>query len=230
MRGWIRAGIVSALVALGACQHAPPPQVPVVPTAVQKHAQATRYAIDPLSSTITLRIYRDGPLARFGHNHIIVATQIEGVVYREKDLTQSEVELRFPVAGMIVDSPDDRAKAGPDFPGVLPPEAIAGTRRHMLGPQLLAAEQYPHIALHSVTVSGQWPDLQMLVDVTVRNFTSRFTLPVHMIEDQQRLIAEGTVKLSQVQLGLQPYSVLGGGLRVGDVIDAEFHLVALREP
>jgi polyisoprenoid-binding protein YceI len=217
------------LLILCACQPAPQPQAPIASTPLHKHAHATRYAIDPLRSAITLRVYRDGPLARFGHNHVIVATQIQGMVYREAVLPQSEVELQIPVGNMMVDSPDDRASAGADFPGVLPPEAIADTRQHMLGPQLLAAEQYPQITLHSVAISGEWPDLQFVVEVNVRNLTSQLVLPVHMAEVEKTLIADGSIKISQVQLGLKPYSVLGGGLRVGDNIDAQFHIVATQE-
>lgn len=213
---------------LSACQPAPKPQLPPVETPAQKHAHAKRYAIDAMRSTIVLHVYRDGPLARFGHNHVIAVTQLQGTVFRESDILQSDVELSFPAAGLRVDAPADRAAAGSDFPGVLPPEAVAGTRQHMLGPQLLAAMEYPQIALRSIAVSGQWPELQLLVEVNVRKFTSQFVLPVHMTEMENTLVAEGAIKLSQVQLGLTPYSVLGGGLRVSDGIDVQFHLVAVQ--
>lgn len=222
------AGAFAIGIALTACQPAPKPQESTAATPAHKHAHATRYAIDPVNSSITLRIYRDGPLARFGHNHVIAITQIQGVVYRETDVAQSDVELSFPVASMLVDSPDDRAKAGADFPGILSPAAIAGTRANMLGPQLLAAAQYPDITLRSVSVSGQWPELQMIVEVNLRKFSSQIALPVGMSETNDTLIAEGSTRLSQVQLGLTPYSVLGGGLRVSDTIDAQFRIVALK--
>lgn len=225
-----RVGVFAIASILCACQPAPKPeQPPTVAAPVHKHAHAQRYAIDPIGSTITLRVYRDGPLARFGHNHVIAVTQIQGMIYREAEISQSEVELSLPVANMVVDSPDDRAKAGADFPGVLPPEAIAGTRENMLGPQLLAASQYPTIALRSTAISGQWPELQLIVEVSLRTFTSQIVLPVHVREEKNTIIADGAIKLSQVQLGLTPYSVLGGGLRVGDNIDAQFHIVAAKE-
>ncbi len=218
----------AVLMLLAACQPAPKSQSPAAQVPVQKHPHATRYAIDPLASTITLYVYRDGPLARFGHNHVIVATHIQGMVYREAELSLSEVELQFPVASMIVDAPEDRSAAGANFPGALSVEAVAGTRQHMLGPQVLAAEQFPQIAVRSVAVSGRWPSLQLIVAVQLRKFTSQLVLPVSIAESGNALIASGTVKLSQVQMGLQPYSVLGGGLRVSDNIDAQFHLVAVR--
>ncbi len=214
---------------LSACQPAPQPQESVTETPVHRHAHATRYTIDPANSSIILRAYRDGPLARYGHNHVIAIRQLQGVVYREADMTQSEVEMRFPVNSMRVDSPDDRASAGPDFSGVLAPEAIAGTRANMLGPQLLAAAQYPEVALRSIAVSGQWPELQLIVEVNIRQLTSRIVLPVRMSETDDLLIAEGSVRLSQVRLGLTPYSVLGGGLRIADAIDAQFHITARKD-
>jgi hypothetical protein len=97
----------------------------------------------------------------------------------------------------------------------------------MLGPQLLAVEQYPQIAMHTIAVSGQWPELQLLVEIQLRKFVSQVVLPVHMAEAENTLIADGVTKLSQVHLGLTPYSVLGGGLRVSDTIDAQFHIVAV---
>jgi len=222
-------GMLALGMTLTACKPTPKPQESAVIAPTHKHAHAIRYAIDPINSSITLRVFRDGPLARFGHNHVIAITNIQGVVYREADIAQSEVELSFPVSSMIVDSPDDRAKAGADFPGVLSADAIAGTRANMLGPQLLAATQYPDITLRSVAVSGQWPQLQLIVEVNLRKFTSQIVLPVRMSEANDSLIAEGSTKLSQVQLGLTPYSVLGGGLRVGDNIDAQFRLIAQKE-
>ena len=194
--------------------------------ASDKHAQATLYTIDPQQSAITLKVYRDGPLARFGHNHVITATEIAGTIYREKNPLQSDVELSIPAHGLQVDRAEERAMAGADFPGTLPPEAIAGTRQNMLGPKLLAAEQFPRIELRTVAVSGQWPALQLLVEVKLREFTRSISIPVRVSENGNTLIAEGGLTISQAALGLSPYSVLGGGLRVRDTIDAAFHLVA----
>lgn len=198
------------------------------PPSAAKHAGADRYEIDGAQSSIRLRVYRDGPLARFGHNHVIVAEQIRGTLYREKAPRDSEFELSFPVAAMAVDRPVDRAVAGGDFATPLPPEAVAGTRANMLGPELLAQRQYPDIQLRSVAIDGEWPTLHIVAAVTVRGFESRIALPVALSEREGALIAEGETRISQAQLGLAPYSVLGGGLRVGDGIDATYRLVMHR--
>lgn len=218
------------VAALAACQPQPKEQVSAPSPTVSRHPHAAVYQIAGEQSSIKLKVYRDGPLARFGHNHAIAVEQISGTVYREKTPAQSEVEFSFPVAAMAVDRSADRAAMGADFTSAVTPEAVAGTRENMLGPKLLAAQQYPQIALRSIAISGEWPDLRMVVAVKLRALETQLIVPVHVSEQNGVLMADGAVRLSQVQLGLTPYSVLGGGLRVGDAIDAQFHLVAVHVP
>jgi hypothetical protein len=227
---WQPAGVCLLVAALAACQPQPKEQVSAPPPELRKHPHAEVYQIAGAQSSIKLKVYRDGPLARFGHNHAIAIEQISGTVYREKTLAQSELEFSFPVVAMAVDRSADRAELGPDFASTVSPEAIAGTRENMLGPKLLAAQQYPQIALRSIAISGELPDLSMVIAVKLRALETQLIVPVHVSEQNGVLIADGNVHLSQAQLGLTPYSVLGGGLRVSDAVDAQFHLVALRTP
>ncbi len=230
MQSWKTTTALLLLVLVAACQ----PQrkaeqsTPAQPPVVKRHLHADVYQLAAAQSSIRLKVYREGPLARFGHNHVIAIEQLSGTVYREKQLDQSEFELSFPVAAMVVDRGSDRAAAGAEFASAVTPEAIAGTRENMLGPKLLAAQQYPRVSLRSLAINGVWPDLQMLVAINLREFASQLTIPVRVSEQNGVLTVTGTTRLSQLQLGLTPYSVLGGGLRVSDAIDVEFNLVALR--
>lgn len=219
--------------ALSACQPVPHEQVAtpdVAPSRADIRANtrvsADVYHLDSAASWIRLRVYRDGPLARLGHNHVIVAEQITGTILRAASVTDSAVELSFPTAALAIDRDADRAQAGVDFASAVTPEAIAGTRANMLGPKQLAQQQYPTISLRSIAISGALPDLQIVAALKLREFDSQFVLPVHLSEASGMLIAEGEVQLSQTQLGLTPFSVLGGGLRVSDTIDASYRLVA----
>jgi polyisoprenoid-binding protein YceI len=215
-------------ILLGACGQQPSKPVSDQAATLGSHKHAQVFRIDPEQSSIRLRVYRDGPLARFGHNHVIVATGLTGAVYREKELAQSAFELNIPVGRLVVDRPADRAAAGPDFAGDLSEFAIAGTRENMLGPKLLAAEQYPEIKLASVAVAGEPPNMRFTVELTVRDVKSQLVIPASMTADAKSIVVQGQLVLSQTGLGLTPYSVLGGGLRVRDTIDADYHLVALR--
>lgn len=222
-----RAVLVVPLL-LSACSQ-PPSTIDTTAAQTQrKHAHATVYDVDPQQSSMRLKVYRDGPLARFGHNHVIAVAGLSGRVYREKDLPRSDFDLSIPTLQLMVDRPVDRAQAGADFPGELPPFAVAGTRENMLGPKLLAAEQYPEIKLESVALRGELPNMLFTVKVVVRGIESQLLVPAHIEISDAVIVADGSFVLSQAQLGLNPYSVLGGGLRVRDNIDVDYHLMALR--
>lgn len=211
---------------VGGCQPKPTAAPPL--PLPQDHAGATLYSIDTPASKVTVRVYRDGPLARFGHNHVIGLRQLQGRVFVHKELSRSGFELTAPLTAMAVDQPADRLAAGADFPGELPADAIAGTRANMLGPKLLAADQYPLLELNAVAVRGQWPDLIFTVRVSVRGNSRDVEFPAHVTVNGQRLTADGALTLAQSRLGLNPISVLGGGLKVRDELEIFYHLEATR--
>jgi hypothetical protein len=70
--------------------------------------------------------------------------------------------------------------------------------------------------------------MRFTVELTVRDVKSRLVIPATMTADAKTIVVEGQLVLSQAGLGLTPYSVLGGGLRVRDTVEADYHLVALR--
>jgi hypothetical protein len=215
-------------VAVAACQYISP-QPPPPPTALPEldHSNAQLYRIDPQRSVIQLKVYRDGLLARLGHNHVIRATMVAGTVYRREDLGSSGFELSFPVAAMAIDRAEDRQRAGADFPGEIPPAHIEGTRANMLGEQLLQGDNYPTVEIRSLDMQGHLPMPTWRVAVRVRDHVSELRVPVQIVSVGQQLTLQGAIKLSQRELGLAPFCVLGGKLCVRDDIDAEFYLVAV---
>jgi len=179
MRRYLNAFAMTVLVLLlGGCQSRPATE-PSAPLP-RDHAGATLYTIDALASRVTVRVYRDGPLARFGHNHVIALRQLQGRVFVHRELSRSGFELSAPLAAMAVDQPADRMAAGADFPGELPADAIAGTRANMLGPKLLAADQHPLLELNAVAVRGQWPDLIFSVRVSVGGNSNDVEFPARV--------------------------------------------------
>lgn len=227
MRRYLGVFAMTVLVLLlGGCQ--PRPGTESSTPLPRDFAGATLYTIDSQASNVTVRVYRDGPLARFGHNHVIALRQLQGRVFVHQELSRSGFELSAPLVAMAVDQPAERMAAGSDFPGELPADAIAGTRANMLGPKLLAADQYPLLELNAVAVRGRWPDLIFTVRVSVRGNSSDVEFPARVVVNGQRLTAEGALTLAQSRLGLSPFSVLGGGLRVRDDMEIFYHLEATR--
>ncbi len=191
---------------------------------------ATLYRVRDSASVVTLRVYREGMLAKLGHNHVITATRISGTVFLQGELWRSGARLLIPVRDLAVDRPADRRAAGKEFPGTLKPEAIEGTRRNMLSTQLLYAEAHQFIELRVAGIRGDPPNVTLVARAKVRGKVSDLLIPARLEVTPNRIKVMGSMQISQRELGLEPFSVLNGNLRVRDVVDADFYLIANRVP
>jgi polyisoprenoid-binding protein YceI len=192
-------------------------------------AEVARYRIDAERSEVLILVYRDGRLAALGHNHVVAVRQLSGEVVLAPDTAHSRWQLDFPVAALSVDEPQLRAAQGEDFQSTLDEVAIAGTRAHMLGPLLLDAARYPAIHLESQQLRGE-PDAQRLITrIVVREHAVEVEVPVALQRSDEELIASGEFDLTHAELGLTPYSVALGALRVADRMHVRYRLIALRE-
>lgn len=222
------------LILAAGCSTAPPAEAPSTaaelpeapPLAV---AGAVHYRIDPDPSRVHILVYRDGPLAKFGHNHVVTAGNLAGDVYLANDFHDSGFRLRIPVNGLVVDPPAARQAEGGDFEGPLSDEARQGTRENMLGPEVLDAAHYPDIEIRSIEVNGpDWaPDVT--VRITLHGAARDLTVPVAVTRDGGRVTVTGTLEVALTDFGLTPFSVMGGGLRVRDGVRVRFRLVAVRD-
>ncbi len=73
------------------------------------------YRVDPQTSDVHLRVYRDGVLSTFGHNHTISLNDFTGTIHLQPKLEQSRVELNIQVDRLIVDDATVRRQEGQDF-------------------------------------------------------------------------------------------------------------------
>jgi len=189
-------------------------------------ADAVSYRLVPGESEIRILAYRDGPLASLGHNHVISTTVIDGVLALASPVGRSTVRLAFPVQSLEIDIPAQRREEGDDFPGELDQSAIDGTRSNMLGEKLLDAVSYPEVSLRSREITGELPELRLLMDVSVRDQVVAIEIPVTVTSGDGQLVASGEATVRQTDLGLQPFSVGLGALSVRDELELKFRLVA----
>jgi polyisoprenoid-binding protein YceI len=189
------------------------------------------YRINAAETDIHWLIYRAGAFARFGHNHVIAARDLTGrATVAPDDLAASRFELEIPVMGLVVDDPALRAGLGEEFASVPSADDVAGTRSNMLGERVLQADRYP-----SIRVSGTGPISSpegQVIDVTIELLGKRVMrrVPTAFTLSGDTLEARGEFTLTHADLGLQPFSVMGGALQVGDKIDFKYRIRAQRAP
>ena len=187
-------------------------------------ADATPWPIDVTASYISLKVYRDGPLARLGHNHVIQGP-ISGTLFIAPNDLDSAIRLRIPTAKFIVDDPKSRQQAGTEFPPI-PDVARQATRKNMLSEAVLNESRFADIEVYSVGLDGQNRNLVADLKVWIAGREAVVTVPFTVSQSKDRFEAAATFQLNHSDLGLTPFSVFGGALRVAETIEVTLRLVA----
>jgi hypothetical protein len=214
-----------------------PPAVPGSPLP----AAGTPYRIDSSHSELRLLVYRAGVMAALGHDHVIVNRALEGWVAFSGDLPGAAFYLAVPSSGFVVDEDAARRQEGADFSEEVDADAKAGTLHNMLGPAVLDAQGHPSITVRSVSVetatggaqaTGNAPatgGAQATVRVSVAGHESSLVVPFTVDSSAGRLHAQVDFTVRQTSLGLTPFSIFLGALRVEDQLRVKLDLVALRD-
>jgi hypothetical protein len=201
----------------------------------------TIYRVDETQSELRILVYRAGPLARLGHNHVMVNRKLRGGVNLGGAAGPSAFWLSVPSAAFDVDDAQARAEEGADFAAAVPDEAKAGTLQNMMSAAVLDAAEFPAITVKSVAVAspqgaesaGATGATAMTrttvasVAVGIAGHESTIDVPFALQMESGRLSATGTLELRQTVLGLTPYSLMLGALQVQDQMTIKFKIVAL---
>jgi hypothetical protein len=185
-------------------------------------------AYEVVSSRVELRVYRDGPMASLGHNHVITSDALTGTIQLREPVGDSGFSLVLPLASLVVDDPAARSTAGPDFAKEVPQADRDATRRNMLGAALLDAERQPLLRLTAQGMEGGPVDYIAQLRVGLRGEERIVRVPLSVRVNGKRLSAHAGFKLHHADLGLTPFTVAFGMLRVRDDFDVDCSLEAKR--
>lgn len=225
-----RPGLLATVLLAGLVSCAAPPRPaagPPVPEATRPVAAAgTLYEV--LDSDVTVRVYRDGPLAELGHNHVIASTGLTGQIELRRPLAATTLTLELPLGSLVVDDQARREAAGGEFPGTLNEPDREGTRANMLGASLLDAAHFPAVLLESLAIDGESPDFRVTTRVSIAGRQRDIVVPVKLELDGDTLTASGSFTVTHAALGLSPFSVALGALRVREDIQVGYRLSARR--
>jgi hypothetical protein len=184
------------------------------------------YRIDSSQSELRILVYRAGPMAMLGHNHVIVNRTLGGWVRYAGTVPEASFALTVADAGFVVDDDGARREEGADFTEDTPEEAKSGTMHNMQSPAVLDSAEFPEITVRSVTVTGAEGELMATVAVSVAGHESTLEVPFTLEISPGRLTASGALWVRQSALGLTPLSVMLGALRVRDDMRVKFRFVA----
>lgn len=191
-------------------------------------AGTQEYRVLPEESEIHILVFRAGALGRLGHNHVVTATNVTGAVSVGDTAGESAFELTLPVADLVVDDAQARAEAGSAFADDVSADDRDGTRRNMLGEELLGAAEYPEARVRSLRIAGDFDDMTATAEIDIKGGRHTVELPVNVIFYGDRLVASGRKTLAHADLGLSPFTGAFGMLRVADELTFRYRVVATR--
>ncbi len=201
------------------------------------------YRIDSDRSLVQFYVRRGGRLAKFGHDHVVASRDIEGylllppagfriptdadgnAVVDTGAPNWPQMHFRLPVEQLSVDEPALRRAAG--FDSTPDAEDIAGTRRNMLE-KVLNASAYPWIHGRAWLLTAVFENPTLGLSLNIHDTAWSGKLAVDVRQTEQGLEISGSLPLTQSDFGIVPYSLLGGALRVEDVIEGQFRILAKR--
>lgn len=222
---------VLLLITLAGCvpQRADPPVVaPAADIATRVPAGSIAYELEATRCEVLVLVFRAGPLARLGHNHVLRATALEGRVWEGRDAAGSGFAIEVPVAALAVDEPASRAAAGVGFESEVSDDARAGTQSNLLRPEVLDAARHPVVRIESRSMTGPRDRPTVRAVVTLRGASVALDVPVQVSRQGDDLEVVGRLALRQSDFGIVPFSIAGGAVQVADDVEVRFRLVARR--
>lgn len=228
----VRRALLFPLLVLAACQTLPPPEETAalpepVDIGVTLPADAPRFTVDPEASEIRVLVYRDGPLAQFGHNHVILGRP-RGEIRAGVGAAASGFRLEVPVESFVVDPSAARAEEGDEFATKVSEQARRDTRENMFGKGVLDVASHPLMQIDSLALVGPRWNPTVLARVTLRGSSRDVRFPAAVIQQDDLLTVVANFRVRQSDFGVAPFTTLGGGLQVRDMIDIRIRLVARR--
>ncbi|MBM4219013.1 MAG: YceI family protein [Gammaproteobacteria bacterium] len=215
-------------LAVAGCAAPPRGPAPAAPPAHATAPAADGEAWRVTDSRLAVRVYRDGPMQQLGHNHLITSHALAGEIRLGEPLTASRFALRLPLDSLVVDDTGERARAGGDFAAPLPDRDRDATRRNLLGERVLDAARQSEILLTAESISGGPADFEAQVRVSLAGAEHVLAVPFTLTVADGRLVARADLQLTHADLGLDPYTVALGALRVRDDFEVELIVEARR--
>ncbi len=197
-----------------------------MPANASEYSEAAVFEVVKGESEVRVLVYRGGLLGGFGHNHVISTSDVVGRIEIAEEPAASCVELTMPVGSFEVDVEAIRLEEGESFKKTVSEKDKSGTRKNMLGVKLLDSARFSDITIRSQSWSGEFPDILVNSEITVRDQTNALEFPASVNVNVEQIVVTGSFLLTHEQLGLKPFTAILGGLRVRDEMQIKFRITA----
>lgn len=182
--------------------------------------EKTAYSIASAQSKLEIHVYKEGMFKAFGHDHLIVATEISGEAqFDAQKIADSTVRLQIATKSFTVVDPGESEKDRRDVQATLE------------GEKVLDVAKFPEITFTSSGISGAkknaegW-ELTISGKLKLHGVEKTVSFPLRVQTESAQLRGEGEISILQTDYGITPVKVGGGAVKVKDKLKITFTIVA----
>ena len=222
------------LLAVAAACSSPPPVTQPAGAAANTGAPRNVESRQVQNAELVIHVGKAGRLARLGHNHLMAASEFDSEAGFDQ-LGTLRMQVRLAVDNIRVDDPELRGRyAAADaayaerYRSVPSAKNIADTRRNMRSAKVLDASNFPYLGATAIVpgaaaefAAGQSGSLNVELDLQVRDQHTPRTCVLHWQRNASGLAGSCNFEVTHSELGLTPFSALGGALRVAERLQIE---------
>ena len=174
---------------------------------------STTYVVLP-TSDLAVETSKAGVFGLFGHTHRIRAHAFDGrIVYVPGRPESSRIALRLPTDSLEVVSSDttEQRKVGAN-----------------MKVEVLDVAHFPEMTFVSKALKWDGKKLHLTADLTMHGQTQPVEMDAEPVITADTVRAEVRFKVKQTAFGIHPFSTAAGTVKVGDEVEFDIKLVAVR--
>ncbi|MDD2677371.1 MAG: YceI family protein [Methylacidiphilaceae bacterium] len=182
---------------------------------------ATPYQVDSARSKVEILVIRGGLFGFLGHDHEIVSWKLTGTIdYSPSSIASLGADVSLPASSLTVVDPQ------------VPFDERREVQSTMRGERVLDIARYPEIHFTSTGVTPTRDPGQVLVsgELSLHGMVKKIAFPVRFLPSPGGIRVAGTAKVRQSDFGIEPIRIAGGTVRIKDLVEIHFSVVARGSP
>ena len=188
-------------------------------------AHGNTFELSAADSLVYALVRKSGAASAIAHDHVIKVSRMTGQFRHPTHPEGCKINVQVPVIGLLPDLDEMRKAVG--FPDLLSDSQRAEIRSHIRSENQLASNQHPSLSFTSTSCSETRNVLKVDGKLTIRGKSHAVSLSLTTSSQGNDLQVKGRLPIKQSWFGYEPYSALGGLLKVEDHVEIVLDL-ALR--
>lgn len=193
---------------------------------------STTYALATAGSDVyvVIRNDTDATLARLGHDHVVYAQRFTGsVTWPNADGGACAIDIRLPVASLVIDPPGLRAKAGLDDRTVDDGDKEK-IRANMWSASQLDSKSFSEIRFQGNKCSGRTGQVKVDGTLTIRGKAKAVSVTMKVDATPTKFSASGSFDATHTAFDFKPFAASMLGPRNQDRLSFTVSVVGTPKP